>query len=158
MGWWLAVMLSLVSLMIAWPPAAASCPPGLLNETFWSFTNYVGTAQQLELAVPAAAPGDTWSCLERLEADGRRLEVHLVAAAAGGQDCTGLRSCPDGRTVGCCSSCSAPAVRTATLAALRAAEQPVTWKISSWQELKEQLVKLDCSSEKHGKGDFEGQY
>ena len=132
MGWWLADMLRLVSLMIAWPAAAAStCPPGLLPDTFWSFSQYVAPAQQLELAVPAAGPGDAWSCLERLEADGHRLEVHLVAAAGGGQDCTGLRSCPGGRTVGCCSSCSAPAVRTAALAALRAAEQPVGWNYVS---------------------------
>ena len=95
-------------LMIAWTVEMTSaCPPDLLPDTFWNFTNYKADSQELQLLPPDPIPGDTWSCFEKLESSNSSLDLRLVRVTEGGQDCVGLRSCPGGKRVGCCSECAA---------------------------------------------------
>ena len=122
-----------VCLMIAWMVVVCgtSCPPGLLPDSFWNFTEYIEESQELRLVLPPQVPGDLWSCLEALEGDNStRLEVRLVPAAVGRQDCTGLHTC-GGKVVGCCSSCSSQvSEQVVELATLRswADPRPFTFK------------------------------
>jgi len=105
--------------MIAWTVEMTSaCPPDLLPDTFWNFTNYKADSQELQLLPPDPIPGDTWSCFEKLESSNSSLDLRLVRVREGGQDCVGLRSCPGGKRVGCCSECAAspgPSVELRTL-------------------------------------------
>ena len=105
--------------MIAWTVEMTSaCPPDLLPYTFWNFTNYKADSQELQLLPPDPIPGDTWSCFEKLESSNSSLDLRLVRVTEGGQDCVGLRSCPGGKRVGCCSECAAspgPSVELRTL-------------------------------------------
>ena len=105
--------------MIAWTGEMTSaCPPDLLPDTFWNFTNYKADSQELQLLPPDPIPGDTWRCFEKLESSNSSLDLRLVRVTEGGQDCVGLRSCPGGKRVGCCSECAAspgPSVELRTL-------------------------------------------